>query len=59
MLLTCIVKVKATLPNITSPDIMAECYNIIYVQEVDKSIDRENKDAAHINVNDNDTENTQ
>ena len=51
-------KVKSTLPNIISPAIMEKCYNNIYVKEGDKSIYRENKDAAHINVNDNDTETT-
>ena len=55
MPLTCMVKEKATLPKITYPDIMEECDNVLYVEEEDKSTDRENKDAAHSNVNEYDT----
>ena len=36
MPLTCLMKGKATCPNITSPYMMDECDNILDVEEVDK-----------------------
>ena len=57
--LTCMMKGKATHPNIKSPAMMEECGNILDIEEGDKSIDRWNKDELHGNVNKNDTENNQ
>ena len=55
MPLTCLIKGKSTHPNITPPAMMDECDNILDVEEVDKSIDRKNKDSVHSNGNENDT----
>ena len=44
-------KGESTRPKITSPDMVEECKHIIDVEEGDKSIDTENGDVVHSNIN--------
>ena len=46
---------KAKRPKITFRAMMEECDNILDVEEVYKSIYRENKYSVHSNVNENNT----
>ena len=49
-------KRKTTPPNITYPYMMEEWKHILDEEEGEKSIHSENKDAVHINMNENEAE---
>ena len=51
-------KGESTRPKITSPDMVEECKHILDVEEGDKSIDTENGDVVHSNINENESETT-